>query len=113
MTNAERLFLERIEQTLRDHTKLLFAILGMEINEMGDLTQLNASVAKNTDLVASAVAMITGLKQGQVDLQAKLDAAIAAGDDQAAIDAAQAALDANDAALAAVTAVAAGTAAAT
>lgn len=111
MTDSERL--ARIEQALKRIETLLFVNMKMELITMGDLSNLNASVARETDLVTSVKAMVDGLKQGQVDLQAKLDAAIAAGNDQAAIDAAQAAVDANNATLAAMTAVAAGTAAAT
>lgn len=110
MTDSERL--ARIEQALKRIETLLFVNIKMELIEMGDLSNLNASVARETDLVTSVKAMVDGLKQGQVDLQAALDAALAAGNDQAAIDAAQAAVDANNATLAAMTAVAAGTPAA-
>ena len=101
--------LERIEQALRRIENLLFINTRMELRQMDDFTALNAAVAKQTDLIASVKTMMEGLRAQQAQLQADLDAAIAAGDDQEAIDAAQAAVDANNAILEAITAVATGT----
>jgi len=98
--------LERIEQALREIKQSLFISTKLELRQMADLTNLNAAVARNTDLVLSVKTMIEGLQAKAVELQAALDDALAAGTDQAAIDAAQAAIDANNAILEVITAVA-------
>ena len=67
-----------------------------------DITKLTADVAAQTTVIASAVALITGLNSAVSDLKTQLAAAIAAND-PAALAAVQAALDDLDAKLTANT----------
>jgi hypothetical protein len=77
--------------------KIHHSLINLELKTMTALTDLQARVAANTTVVASAVTLIQGLK-------ASLDAAIAAnagGDNGAALAELSASLDSTDTALAA------------
>lgn len=60
--------------------RLLFFIIQQEATELTDLTTLTADVAANTAETATVVADLASLKAVAVDLQTKLDAALAAND---------------------------------
>lgn len=82
--------LDRIELKIDRLTSLVLASIQGDEIIMADLSALTASVAKNTSVVASALALIQGLS-------AQL---AAAGTDPVALAALQAQLDASDTALA-------------
>jgi hypothetical protein len=102
--------LERSSQRI---IELLLTLTSTQESIMGDTTNLLASVARESDLIKSVQSAQALLTQKATDLQAQLDALIAQGNDQEAIDAAQAKVDENNAALEAIVAAASNTPAAT
>ena len=95
--NLTQTFLISINRQLENQERLLKLILRKEMTSMGQINDLKANVAdlianvaKEDDMITSAIKAFQGTTAAIADLQAKLDEAIAAGDPveiQAASDA--------------------------